>query len=55
MALCILLIAVNGLFIKPALNHLNPVYWLEATALLAFGISWSVKGQAILKDVAAKN
>jgi len=29
---------------------LNPVFWLEAVLLEAFGISWLVKGEAILKD-----
>jgi hypothetical protein len=28
----------------------NPVFWLEALATVAFGISWFVKGEAILKD-----
>jgi hypothetical protein len=28
----------------------KPGYWLEALAVLAFGISWFTKGEAILKD-----
>ncbi len=28
----------------------KPVFWLESGAILAFGASWFVKGQAILKD-----
>ena len=28
----------------------NPVYWLEALAITAFGLSWLVKGEAILAD-----
>jgi len=32
----------------------NPVFWLETLAILSFGISWLVKGEAILKDEAAK-
>lgn len=28
----------------------KPVFWLETIALVAFGISWLVKGEAILKD-----
>lgn len=32
------------------LNWLNPVFWLESAAILAFGISWLTKGEAILKD-----
>jgi hypothetical protein len=29
---------------------LHPVYWMEAAALEAFGVSWFVKGEGILKD-----
>jgi hypothetical protein len=29
---------------------LSPVFWLESLAIVAFGISWFVKGEAILKD-----
>jgi len=28
----------------------NPLFWLETLAILAFGVSWIVKGEAILKD-----
>jgi hypothetical protein len=28
----------------------KPVFWLEWVALLAFGVSWLVKGQIILRD-----
>jgi uncharacterized membrane protein len=28
----------------------DPVFWLESTAVVAFGFSWLVKGEAILKD-----
>ena len=54
MLACILLIAVYYLFLKPGypgLENSNPVFWLESLALLAFGISWFTKGQAILKDI----
>jgi hypothetical protein len=30
----------------------RPVYWLEALAILAFGVSRFTKGEAILKDEA---
>ncbi len=36
--------------IIPGLNNYHPVFWLESIALFAFGTSWLVKGQAILKD-----
>ncbi len=29
---------------------LHPRFWLESIAMLAFGVSWWVKGEAILKD-----
>lgn len=32
------------------LERLNPVYWLEAASILAFGVSWFVKGETILRD-----
>ena len=33
-----------------AVEAWNPAFWLESIALIAFGISWAVKGQAILAD-----
>ncbi len=29
---------------------LDPLFWLESIAIVAFGVSWFVKGEAILKD-----
>ena len=52
-SVCILLIAIY-MFLPPQLASLfttyRPVYWLEALAILAFGLSWFTKGEAILKD-----
>jgi len=31
-------------------NRLDPVFWLESVAVVAFGVSWLTKGEAILKD-----
>jgi len=51
---CILVMAV--LFLLDNLSHgellkmYNPTIWLETVALWAFGISWLVKGNVILKD-----
>lgn len=28
----------------------NPVFWLEAIAIFAFGISWFIKGETLFKD-----
>ena len=32
------------------LSSLDPLFWLETTAIVAFGVAWLVKGQAILPD-----
>jgi hypothetical protein len=32
------------------LAEFKPVFWLESIAVVAFGISWLTKGEAILKD-----
>lgn len=48
---CLALIAINGLgTIIP--DEYHPVFWLETVANAAFGTSWIVKGEAILKDEA---
>ncbi len=36
----------------PVIAGLKPVFWLETTALWAFGTSWFVKGETLLKDTA---
>ena len=47
----IVLIGIYGLFLRnTAVADLRPVFWLETIALWAFGFSWFVKGEAILKD-----
>lgn len=51
MAVCMLLILVHFAFgDKITLPLNNPVYWLQSLAIWAFGASWFVKGEAILKD-----
>ena len=53
MIICILLIAIIFILpgsIKSHIEALKPVFWLEALAILAFGVSWITKGEAILKD-----
>ena len=55
MILCILLIAIYSLLpngMAMSLKAYHPVFWLEAIAVVAFGISWLTKGEAILKDEA---
>ncbi len=53
MFVCIVLIFVYIILpesIASFFESLNPVYWLETFTVLAFGISWFTKGEAILKD-----
>lgn len=51
MVSAIILIAVYILFFqKSFLEQCNPVLILESVSLLAFGISWLVKGEVLLKD-----
>jgi hypothetical protein len=48
---CIALIAAAGLLPSTSpVRHLAPVFWLESIAVVAFGVSWLTKGEAILKD-----
>ena len=51
MLACIALIVVAALPpVKAMLEQFAPRFWLEAIAIVAFGISWLTKGEAILKD-----
>jgi hypothetical protein len=51
MLACIALIAVAALPpIKAMVERFEPRFWLESIAIVAFGISWLTKGEAILKD-----
>lgn len=48
---CIVLIVVVSFMPDDSfVQELNPVFWLETLAIVAFGISWFTKGEAILKD-----
>lgn len=48
---CIALIAGLGLLPGTSpVRRLAPAFWLESIAVVAFGISWLTKGEAILKD-----
>lgn len=48
----IALIAIYGKFEEQlsSISKYNPVFWLEWGALLAFGTSWLIKGELMLKD-----
>jgi len=48
---CIFLIVVVALPpVKAIVEWLSPVFWLESTAIVAFGVAWLAKGEMILKD-----
>ncbi|MBD3319606.1 MAG: DUF998 domain-containing protein [Chitinivibrionales bacterium] len=53
MIFCIVLIAAYYALpdsLQYRIKPIHPIFWLESCAIIAFGISWFVKGQAILKD-----
>lgn len=51
----ILLIAVAAIpRINAAVKPLNPRFWLESVAILAFAVAWLTKGEAIFKDEQAQ-
>jgi hypothetical protein len=53
--LCIALIAVGKLLLSTDFERETSfVFWAEAVAVIAFGLSWLVKGEAILKDAPAR-
>jgi hypothetical protein len=52
---CIGLAVVDLTFLKDSvLQTIDPVFWLESAAVLAFGVSWLTKGEAILADIATE-
>ena len=55
MSLCIVLIVIYYLLpgeVASPIEVYKPVFWLEAIAVVAFGISWLTKGETLLKDKA---
>jgi hypothetical protein len=52
MLVCIVFIAVFNLspIEDSGIADVQPVFWLESLALWAFGVSWFVKGETILRD-----
>ncbi len=57
MILCLVLITVYSLWMQGIfkwLDAINPVFCFEAIALIAFGISWLVKGQTDFKYIPRK-
>ena len=54
MSLCVVLMILYTVLPDSVVSPFTPgkpIFWLEAVAIVAFGISWLVKGEAILKDV----
>ena len=54
MSLCVVLMILYTVLPDSVVSPFTPgkpIFWLEAVAVVAFGISWLVKGEAILKDV----
>ena len=51
MVLAIVCITLYTIFLRrTSIAAINPVLILESVALLAFGISWLVKGHTLFKD-----
>ena len=51
MCLCMALILLDRVFLEQTwLQAYKPVFWLEATALWAFGLSWLTKGEFLFGD-----
>lgn len=49
--ICIAVLAAYFALLRgTAVDRLDPVFWLESIAVVAFGISWLVKGEALLRD-----
>lgn len=48
---CLALVPVTAALPNALVAQVHPLFWLETGANLAFGVSWLVKGQAILADV----
>ena len=51
LALILIAVVTQVPAIDAVVKDLKPVVWLESLAIVAFGVSWMTKGQAILTDV----
>jgi hypothetical protein len=45
-----LMFVVTLTAVKAVVERCTPVFWLESVAIVAFGVSWLIKGETILKD-----
>lgn len=51
--ICIVLVPATRLLPGDSpVGSIGPVFWLEALAIVSFGVSWMVKGETILRDAA---
>lgn len=53
MSVCVLLMVIYTLLpdkVGSPVKAWNPIFWLEAFAVVTFGISWLIKGETIFKD-----
>lgn len=49
--ICLALLGLMQVLPVPAsLRGLHPAFWLQALAIWAFGVSWFIKGETIMKD-----
>ena len=48
---CLVLIGILTFVPAGPIDELKPVFWLETVASVAFGLSWLIKGETLLKDV----
>ena len=53
-AVCLVLIATLNFVPSGPIDELKPVFWLETVASVAFGLSWLVKGETLLKDATGR-
>lgn len=49
-ACLVLQVAADNLLPRAVIDTWHPVFWLEALAVVAFGTSWLVKGETIMRD-----
>ena len=46
----VMVVMLMAIVAMKAINKDQSIFWPETIAIVAFGIAWLVKGQAILKD-----
>ena len=46
----VLQVGTDNLLPRAVVDAVHPVFWLEALAVIAFGVSWLVKGETVLRD-----